>query len=192
MSMKDLFDLRISIREEMKNRIQTEIPKMLRSLPQCITDTFGDTELWTSYDSSFANSANNWHRKQDFTYNYGHFELILFLSHGPLFVPIDPSDLFSRTKITDNVWRIEIKCNMDDGASYREGNGDKIVIKFIFSSKHNYYTILTLYRLTDSPWFTSYEDSKEHQELFVKLKLLFTDEVLDFWKSNFDRILYSE
>lgn len=190
LSMKELFQLRTDIRKKMQERIQSEIPKMLRSLPPCITENFGKTDLWTSDDKE-----QQWTKEQEFKVLPTTFELLLFLSLGDLWVTKNFC-----TYLSDNIWRIEIDGNTQDGIGNWQWKGDRIEIKFKYLSGHQYYDILKLVRFSDSPWFIYkgeetnnqrlYETPEKKKELYSKLLPLFTEEVLNFWKNNFDRILY--
>ena len=190
MSMKELFQLRTDIRKKMQERIQIEIPKMLRSLPPCITEVFGKTDLWNSDDKDL-----EWAKEQDLKVRPTGFDLLLFLSLGDLWVTTNFC-----TDLSDNIWRIEIEGNTQDGIGNWQWKGDRIEIKFKYLSGHSYYDILKLVRFSDSPWFLYKgielydrripEVTDKAKELYSKLLPFFTEEVLNFWKSNFDRILY--
>jgi hypothetical protein len=195
MSVQDIFKLRTAIRNEQYKRWDKEITLMISTLPEEITSKFGIDDKWTSKSTS-----SQWEKDQSFKNFPTWFELTLFLA-------MDSKHGFGDGKISDDIWRIEIKGNTEDGAKYytpekhNKGlkGGDKIVIEFKYLRRHRYYNILTLYRLTESNWFTTHHPLSEHtpetninEELYAQLTSLFTEKVLDFWKNSFNRIMYGE
>jgi hypothetical protein len=187
MNVQDIFNLRTAIRKEQCKRWDREITLMISTLPHFISSKFGIDEKWTSESIS-----SQWERDQSFKNKPTWFELILFLV-------TNPNNGFGDGKISDNIWRIEIKGNTEDGAEYytpegRKG-GDRTEIKFTYLKGNRYYDILTLYRLTESNWFTTYHPPSEtniNEELYLQLTSLFTEKVLNFWKNSFNRIMYGE
>ena len=96
--------------------------------------------------------------------------------------------IYTNNKWNDPQWRISIEGNFEEGASYSLGNGDLITIKFTYEKSYHSFDIVTMQKVTGSKWkiLLTFPDD-DRREISSKIV---TDEVMNFWKDTFDKIMF--